>query len=811
MIRFSQLTDICEGTMLALAKDRPVESLMIDSRKLVKGEGVVFFAITGAHHDGHDFLEALYGAGIRQFIVEKKSDCTARFPEANFVHVQSAVEALQRIAAHHRANMHIPVIAVTGSNGKTIVKEWLFQLLSSSYKIVKNPGSYNSQIGVPISVWQMQSHHQLAIFEAGISKPHEMMRLNRVIKPSIGIFTNIGSAHDEGFSNREEKISEKLKLFEGADIIIYRKDHGPIAEAIRASGLPSLSWGFESTSDIRVKVITNGLEVRYKGVAQNIMMPFKDMASIENSMHCIATMIYLGLDLSIISERIRLLKSIAMRLELKEGINRCHIIDDTYNNDLAGLRISLQFLANQNQKRSKRLILSDILESGLSEPVLAQEIKKLVDENNIDAFVGIGPALFQNRQIFAGSSFFYENTSDFIANFDSTQLHDEVILIKGARSFAFEKIVNRLQRKLHGTVMEINLGAVVHNLNYFRSLLKPETKIMVMVKAFAYGSGSTEIANLLQYHKVDYLGVAYADEGIELRKNNISLPIMVMNPTEETFESLMDFNLEPEIYSFKILDAFIHFLNGRPAIIHIKVDTGMHRLGFESEDINFLIEKLKNHPEIKVASIFSHLAGADEAIHDIFSEEQAAHFRKIADDISAAIGYKPIHHLLNSPGIMRLPQLQFDMVRLGVGLYGVNPTSDTAMLKTVATLKTVISQIRTISKGETIGYGRRGKADCEVRIATIAIGYADGYTRAFSRGVGKVLVNGKMARVIGNVCMDMTMIDITGIDASEGDEVVIFGDSLPIEDVAASISTIAYEILTNTSERVKRVFVAESI
>ncbi|HYG02308.1 MAG TPA: bifunctional UDP-N-acetylmuramoyl-tripeptide:D-alanyl-D-alanine ligase/alanine racemase, partial [Chryseosolibacter sp.] len=785
MIHFSELPSICNGEILALEQDRRVESLMIDSRKPVSGEGVVFFAIKGVNHDGHEYLAQLHKQGIRQFVVEKKSDYEKLLPNANVLLVESAVGALQKISAHHRLQFSIPVIAITGSNGKTIVKEWLFQLLSPSYNIVKNPGSYNSQIGVPISVWQMQPRHQFAIFEAGISKPDEMVRLNQIIKPSIGIFTNIGSAHDEGFADRGEKISEKLKLFQGADIVIYRKDHEMIAAAIHESRLPALSWGYESSADIFIQDVANDMKVRFEGRERIIQIPFKDVASVENCMHCIATMLYLGFDLPTISQRISSLKSVAMRLELKEGINRCHIIDDTYNNDLAGLRISLQFLANQNQKSSKRLILSDILESGLDESELAKQIKNLVSENRISTFAGIGPVLSRNKHLFSPDASFYLTTEEFLEKFSFDELHDEVILIKGARSFAFERIVNRLQRKLHGTVMEINLGAVVHNLNYFRSLLKPETRIMVMVKAFAYGSGSTEIANLLQYHQVNYLGVAYADEGIELRKNNINLPVMVMNPTEETFESLLQHRLEPEIYSFKILDAFIRFLNGRVATIHLKLDTGMHRLGFNQHEIGSLINTLQRHPEIRVASIFSHLSGADEAVHDKFSEEQAAHFQQTADGIAEALKYKPLYHLLNSPGILRLPHLQFDMVRLGVGLYGVNPTSDDQVrLKTVATLKTVISQIRTVPKDETIGYGRRGKAENDLRVATIAIGYADGYTRAFSRGVGKVMVNGKIAPVVGNVCMDMTMIDITGIEATEGDEVVIFGESMPIENVA---------------------------
>jgi len=497
---------------------------------------------------------------------------------------------------------------------------------------------------------------------------------------------------------------------------------------------------------------------------------------------------------------------------LKEGINHCQLIDDTYNNDLAGLEISLQFLSHQHQRTRKRVILSDILESGLDKKELVRQIATLVEQNKVDNFIGIGSALAEHKSMFPSGASFFETTETFLNAFDTDHLHDEMILIKGARSFQFEKIVSRLQRKVHGTVMEINLGALVHNLNFFRSRLNSSTRIMVMVKAFAYGSGSNEIANILQYHKVDYLGVAYADEGVDLRKNHITLPIMVMNPSEESFDSILTYDLEPEVYSFKILKALIYFLNGKPCNVHVKLDTGMHRLGFEESDLGELIRLLVANPTIKVASIFSHLAGADESQHDTFSTQQAEKFKSWADAVAAALGYRPLYHILNTPGILRLANFQFDMVRLGIGLYGVDPTAEKFQeLKPVATLKTIVSQVRKINKGESIGYGRRGVAEHDLTLATIAVGYADGFSRAFSRGVGQVLINGKRAPVMGNVCMDMSMVDVTGVEVKEGDEVILFGTQLPIQEIASSIKTIPYEILTNTSERVKRVFVAESI
>ncbi|MBT1698591.1 bifunctional UDP-N-acetylmuramoyl-tripeptide:D-alanyl-D-alanine ligase/alanine racemase [Fulvivirgaceae bacterium PWU4] len=812
MILFSQLEAITGGRMLRFTKDVQISSLHTDSRKAIGTSDSVFFAIKGEHHDGHQYIHELYEKGARYFVVEREPAHADSYHDANILLTDSSIKALQAIVAYHRSALHMPVIGITGSNGKTIVKEWLFQLLSPDYKIAKNPGSYNSQLGVPLSIWQLQKHHELGIFEAGISTTGEMERLARIIQPTIGIFTNIGSAHDEGFSSLQEKVKEKLALFTTCKTVIYCKDHALIDEAIQRSGLPSLSWGSSSTAGIQVRQQNGKFTVSFKGTSFPLALPFSDKASVENCFHCVTTLFHLGYSADEIQERIQSLQSVPMRLELKEGINQSQVIDDTYNNDLAGLQISLEFLTNQHQKNKKRVILSDILESGLSNEALAKQIGALISKNNIHAFIGIGKVLSAHQQYFPEGSQFYSSTAEFVDRFDWDSIQQEVILVKGARAFQFEKIVERIQRKVHGTVMEIDLGAIVHNLNFFRARLKPSTKIMVMVKAFAYGSGSTEIANLLQYHKVDYLGVAYADEGIDLRRNNISLPIMVMNPSEESFGTLLQYKLEPELYSFKILQSFLSFLRGRSCAVHIKLDTGMHRLGFEENDIDKLTSILKEQPGLKVASIFSHMAGADEATHDDFSKEQVQRFLRSADKISQVLGYKPVYHILNSPGILRLPQFQMDMVRLGIGLYGVDPTTEkTEGLKPVATLKTMVSQVKSIETGETIGYGRRGKAEKPLTLATIAIGYADGFSRAFSRGAGKVMIQGQLAPVIGNVCMDMTMVDVTGIDVKEGDEVIVFGSGLPIQTVADSIHTIPYEILTNTSERVKRVFVAESI
>lgn len=813
MLQFSQLPAICQGVILQMTKDRDIEDLVIDSRKAMLSEHALFFAISGERHDGHSYIAELYAKGIRQFVVERNIS-VENFSEANFLLAPSSVKALQRLVSAHRSKFSIPVIGITGSNGKTIIKEWLYQLLSPDYRIVKNPGSYNSQIGVPLSVWQMQSRHELGIFEAGISKPQEMYELEKVIQPTVGIFTNIGTAHDEGFSSFEQKIEEKLKLFSNVEKLIYCADHELIRSAILSSMIPSFCWGVHKNADLQITPSGDHFILGWKDQSQTIKLPFKDRASVENCFHCVAVMLSLGYSIQTIQERISLLKTVPMRLELKQGINNCQIIDDSYNNDLGGLRISLDFLAGI-QKKKKTIILSDILQSGLDDKALIQKIKELILKSDISRLIGIGPVLTKCHAEFKEFSFqtsFYPDTESALKEINRSDFQQEVILIKGARTFHFEKIVGLLQRKVHGTRMEIDLNKIVHNLNFFKAQLKPGVKMMVMVKAFAYGSGSEEIATLLQYHRVDYLGVAYADEGVELRKNHITIPIMVMNATEESFQTIIDYNLEPVMYSLGMLRSLSDFLASRSCTVHLEVETGMKRLGLEVEDLPETLSILKTNPQIKIASIFSHLAGADESTHDEFSKTQVALYEQAYQTISSQLKITPIRHILNSPGILRFHEYQLDMVRLGIGLYGVNPTSQSFnQLRPAATLKTVISQIKKVKVGESVGYGRKGKADYEMTLATIAIGYADGFSRSFSRGAGVVLINGKKAPVVGNVCMDMTMVDMTDIEAKEGDEVIIFGEGLSIQELASRANTIPYEILTNTSERVKRIFFAESM
>jgi len=810
-MNFSGLEKTGTGEIIQLVADLPITNLIIDSRKVVLNEGAIFFAITGPRNNGHDYISDIYNLGIRQFVVEKKID-VKNFPKANFLFANSSIDVLQVLASIHRSRFSIPVIGLTGSNGKTIIKEWLFQLLAPDYNIVKNPGSYNSQIGVPLSVWAIKSHHQLGIFEAGISRPDEMVRLQKIIRPTIGIFTNIGTAHDEGFENIEQKIAEKLRLFDGVDALIYCADHDLVNNAIIKKNIPKLSWGKSSQADLQIHSTNAQYQISYKEKVSLFSVPFYDAASIENTFHCVVLMLYLDYPLPVIQNRINSLKPVSMRMELKEAINQCQVIDDTYNNDLAGLQISLDFLASLQKK--KVVILSDILQSGLADDELAQTISSMLVKKQIHELIAIGPVLKSQQKKFSDIPYctFYLSTEEFLNRFDFASLFNKLILVKGARIFQFEKIIHRLQRKVHGTVMMIDMGKLVHNLNYFKSKLKPGVKVMAMVKAFAYGSGSEEVANLLQYHRVDYLGVAYADEGVELRKKNITLPIMVMNPTEEGFATVVLQNLEPVIYNLKTLRAFVKFLGNRKATIHIEVETGLNRLGLEENDLDELISTLKSKPDIQVRSVFSHLSGSDEKIHDDFSRDQFDRYQKFYERLSEELNIKPLRHIINSAGILRFPDFQMDMVRLGIGLYGVDPTEENFHgLEMAATLKTVISQIKKIKSGETVGYGRRGVAKHDMTTATIAIGYADGFSRSFSNGKGVVLINGKKAPIIGNVNMDMAMVDMTGINASEGDEVIIFGDGLPIKEVAASIGTIPYEILTSTSERVKRVFISEGI
>ncbi|MCU0432189.1 MAG: bifunctional UDP-N-acetylmuramoyl-tripeptide:D-alanyl-D-alanine ligase/alanine racemase [Bacteroidia bacterium] len=822
--RFSDIARILNAA--PPAADGPVQHLLIDSRNTAQTEAAVFFAIRGERHNGHSFIADLYTRGIRFFIVSEMPDAAA-FPDAGFIRVPDTLTALQDLAAHHRKQFHFPVIAITGSNGKTIVKEWLWQLLRDDYRIVRSPKSYNSQVGVPLSVWQMSEEHTLGIFEAGISRTGEMQRLQHILQPDVALLTNIGPAHDENFVSREQKTHEKLKLLEGASLIISGKDDAATYTLLatgEGANTQRFSWSRKSKATLQLADIKrDGHETELKGVYDHrfvtIRIPFTDEASIENAIHCWCVLLHFGLSDETIAARMKQLTPVAMRLEMKEGVSNCSVINDSYNSDLGSLSVALDFLNQQQQHPKRTLILSDILQSGRNEAQLYGEVAALLQAKGIHRLIGIGSAIGSQQQLFAvNEKQFFATTRDFLAAFHVSQFHDETILIKGARAFGFEAISKVLQQKAHETVLEIDLNAVVHNLNYFRSRIHPGTKIMAMVKAFSYGSGSFEIANVLQYHRVDYLAVAYADEGVELRRAGITLPVMVMNPEEQSYETMIRYQLEPEIFSFRILQLFDEVARRYrqrhpetpPVPVHIKLDTGMRRLGFEQSDINELVVRLKNAKDLTVRSVFSHLAASDEAEHDGFTNAQIKQFIAMSDVLRSHFTQPVFRHILNSAGIVRFPDAQFECVRLGVGLYGVGVDADEQKrLRQIGTLRTTISQIKNVPAGETVGYSRKGKTTHNTRTATVPIGYADGLSRKLSNGRGCMWINGKPAYIIGNVCMDMCMLDVTDIDCEEGDEVIVFSPDHPIGELAQAMETIPYEVLTNVSGRVKRVYYQE--
>lgn len=803
-----------------------IAHLITDSRKVVSPELSLFFAIKGDRRDGHDFIKDLIDNGVTNFVVSN-IECKELFPNANFIFVNSPLVAMQQLATWHRAKFDFPIVGVTGSNGKTIIKEWLYQLLREDFNIVRSPKSFNSQIGVPLSVWQIESQNNFGIFEAGISQAGEMDLLEKMIKPNYGIFSNIGTAHDENFDDRIDKIREKLLLFINCNVLVYCKDYLGIHEQILNSGIVKstttlFTWSRRLKSDLQIgRIAKQEHETEIQGIFKNdfinIRIPFTDEASIENAINCWALLLMMDISPTLIAERMELLSPVAMRLEMKEGINNCSIINDSYNSDLGSLTIALDFMNQQKQQIKKTLILSDILQSGRDETELYKEVAALLLKKQTSKLIGIGPALNRQAALFNLPKSFYPTTEDLLSDLNYNDFSNETILIKGARSYGFERISKALQQKAHETVLEINLNAVIHNLNLFRSRLKPTTKLMVMVKAFSYGSGSFEIANVMQFHRVDYLAVAYADEGVELRKAGITLPIMVMNPEEQSFDAMISYNLEPDIYSFRILNHFTEALKRRAVdssnakfAVHIEVDTGMHRLGFDKDELNELIMRLKNNKYVKIASIFSHLVASDEPNHDAYTKFQVDSFVEIATTLQSHFNYPILRHILNSSGILRFPEAQLDMVRLGIGLHGIASTPhEQRQLQMVASLKTTISQIKQVKAGDTIGYSRKGVAQKDMVIGTVGIGYADGLNRKLSNGVGKMLVLGKEVPIVGSICMDMTMIDISGLQAKEGTEVIVFGQDYSIIDIASALDTIPYEVLTGVSERVKRVYFHE--
>lgn len=773
----------------------------------------MFFAISGPNNDGHTYINELIDKGVRHFVVTHIPETAAG--KANFLVVENTLEALQKLAAYYRSLFDFPIIGITGSNGKTIIKEWLNFLLSPDYNIIRSPKSYNSQVGVPLSILGINEKHNLGIFEAGISTMHEMEKLQKIIRPTIGILSNIGSAHDEGFSSVADKIKEKLKLFTSVNVLILNKNK--TIQAFVNPKIKTFSWCSDNKSaDVYITKKNLGdlteLQVTYKEDTFPILIPFQDQASIENAIHCMMVMLYFGYNPKVIQTRMAQLYPVEMRLKVKNGIYNCTLIDDSYSSDFQSLKIALDFLEHQKQHKKKTIILSDIFQSGLNNDELYSQVSQLIISNKINRVIGIGETISQYKNKFINGTTF-KNVTEFTDAFDRLNFENETILIKGARDFHFEQIVSMLEEKTHETVLEINLNAISHNLNFFKSKLAPKTKMMVMVKAFGYGNGGFEIAKLLEHHKIDYLGVAFADEGISLKSAGINVPIMVMNPETTSFSAIIQHQLEPEIYSIKGLKAFLKIAEQKKLKnfpIHIKIDTGMHRLGFEEEQLPELITILKGNETVQIKSILSHLATSDDLKHDAFAQSQIALFEELSTQLTAVLKIKPIRHILNTSGISNYPDAQYDMVRLGIGLYGIsNDEEEQKFLENVGTLKSVISQIRNIEAGESVGYGRRFMAEKTTKIATIPIGYADGIRRSWGNEVGYVVINGKEAKIVGSVCMDMLMVDVTNLDCKEGQSVVIFGENPTVTLMAKALNTIPYEILTGISQRVKRVFFRE--
>ena len=802
-------------------REATIGFLLTDSRSLCFPEETLFFALKTERRDGHSYIEDLYRRGVRNFVVETlPHNYSASYPDANFLKVVDSREALQRLAERHRDEFQIPVVGITGSNGKTIVKEWLSQLLSPDMVVTRSPRSYNSQIGVPLSVWLLDEQSEVALFEAGISKPGEMQALRDIIQPTIGVFTCLGAAHQENFASMEDKLKEKLTLFHDAKSVIYCMDDEMATKTIAQLAYKGeqLAWSRHNpkapffVSKVEKGDSSTHISYIYNGESASYETPFIDDASVMNSITCAVVARHLGLSADTLAQRMPLLEPVAMRLEVKEGQHGCTLINDSYNSDINSLDIALDFMNRRpdHKGRKRTLILSDIYQTGEPLDVLYKEVSNLSVQRGVEKIIGIGPQIMEHADLIkVQEKYFFHDVTSFIHSKVFESLRDEVILIKGARRFGFDNITELLVKKVHETILEVNLSNVVKNLNFYRSFMRPETKLVCMIKADAYGAGAVEIAKTLQDHRVDYLAVAVADEGVTLRKNGITSNIMIMNPEMSAFKTMFDYDLEPEVYSFRLLDALVREaqkegISNFP--VHIKLDTGMHRLGFDPDkDMPELIDRLQHQSSIVPRSVFSHFVGSDSDSFDEFSAHQFELFKRGSSQLCAAFPHKILRHIDNSAGIEHFPERQLDMCRLGLGLYGYD-SRDNSMINNVTTLKTTILQIHDVPADETVGYSRRGKLTRNSRIAAIPIGYADGLNRHLGNRHCFCLVNGKKAEYVGNICMDVAMIDVTDIDCQEGDQVVIFGEQLPVTTLSDAIDTIPYEVLTGISNRVKRVY-----
>ena len=805
------------------ATDAVIDWLLTDSRSLAFPETSLFFALRTARGDGHRYLPDLYRRGVRNFVVEQLPEAwQTDYAGANFLRVVSPLKALQRLAERHREEYDLPVVGITGSNGKTVVKEWLYQLLSPLKRVTRSPRSYNSQIGVPLSVWLLDEHTEVGLFEAGISEPDEMPALRAIIQPTIGVLTHLGPAHQENFPSLEDKCLEKLELFKDAEVIVYNADSPVVADCVRRSLYTGNQLAWSRTDQAQPlfvpKVVTgaDGTDVTYVylGYEGHFHLPFVDEASVEDALHCLAVCLYLHVPQEAIARGMARLEPVAMRLEVKQGVRGCTIINDSYNSDVNSLDIALNFMQRRPAGRAVRhtLVLSDILQSGEPADALYARVATLVGSRGVDRLIGVGPELTAAAARFPMEARFFQTTDELLRSGLLDTLRDELVLVKGARAFHFERITERLALKVHETTLEVNLAALVDNLNYYRSFMRPDTRMVCMVKASAYGTGAVEVAKTLQDHRVDYLAVAVADEGVVLRQAGITTGILIMNPEMSALDTLFAYDLEPEVYSFRLLDALIHAAERAGVAhfpVHVKLDTGMHRLGFDPDrDVPALIDRLRGQDAVVVRSVFSHFAGSDEDRFDDFSAEQFDRFDRASRALQAAFPHRILRHICNSAGIERFPERHLDMVRLGLGLYGVDPYGN-RLLHTVATLRTTILQIRDVAPTDTVGYSRRGRLDRPSRIAAIPIGYADGLDRHLGCGHAYCLVHGQRAPYVGNICMDVCMIDVTDIDCREGDAVEIFGEHLPVTELSDRLDTIPYEVLTSVSERVKRVYFQE--
>ena len=802
--------------------DANIGWILTDSRSLCFPEETLFFAIRTQRNDGHNYISELYRRGVRNYVVEQvPTTAGTDFAEANFLKVTSTLAALQRLAERHRDEFDIPVVGITGSNGKTMVKEWLYQLLSPQFVVTRSPRSYNSQIGVPLSVWLLDRQTQVALFEAGISQTGEMQALRDIIQPTIGVLTSMGQAHQENFRTMDEKCQEKLLLFHDAKVIAYNSDDNVISRCIRKSGYKGkkLAWSKEDPqaalyiNKVVTKDATTTIHYTYQQTQEGTYhMPFIDEASVECSLACAVIALHIGIDAETLDIRMSQLEPVAMRLEVKEGQHGCTIINDSYNSDVSSLDIALDFMSRRpdHNGRKRTLIISDIQQSGQQPEQLYQTVSDLAQKRGVEKFIGIGSTLKKNATaISIADKHFFDDVDEFVASEVFTSLSDEVILIKGARQFGFDHITELLEQKVHETILEVNLNAVVANLNHYRSFMHPNTKIICMVKADAYGAGAVEVAKTLQDHRVDYLAVAVADEGVTLRKNGITSNIMIMNPEMTAFKTMFDYELEPEVYSFRLLDALIKAAEKEGITsypVHIKLDTGMHRLGFDPvKDIDEVINRLRHQNAIIPRSVFSHFVGSDSDDFDNFSARQYSLFDEASGKLQSAFDHKILRHICNSAGIEHFPERQLDACRLGLGLYGID-SRDNHILNTVSTLKTTILQLRHVAKEDTVGYSRKGILQRDSTIAAIPIGYADGLNRHLGKGRCYCLVNGQKAPYVGNICMDVAMIDVTDIPCKEGDMVEIFGEHLPVTVLSDILDTIPYEVLTGISNRVKKVY-----